>query len=348
MSKTLDEGKGRPDSRIVSSRENGVWEKGTRESLSELKGKKLLPPPVSSNHETLEAKIENLVLVHVRAFPEDSLNQSASQDSLGDDAICYKELSDFILNRTSKVIYEDFLMINVESSSKSTEKEFGSQLFRGLSITHSFKRPEYYQLRICDLRFNCLIGLLEFERCMRQPVVINLTFWLVKFKLNVDKILTLADSISKQLIDLAKLKTFRIVDSDNQRTNEGANEFDFEKLSVTVDKLNAISSALGAGVEICRSVTNQATAHNSSGHLTNDDYTIICAWLSKTSNYSSCFGKPGSTTIGQPPASKENRFNLMVNELNKKTKLGLHLTSKQMKDCFKTYRSRYGKAKKES
>ncbi|KAI8461618.1 hypothetical protein BY996DRAFT_6556254 [Phakopsora pachyrhizi] len=369
MSKTLDEGKGRPDLRIVSSRENGVWEKGTRESLSELKGKKSLLPPVSSNHETLEAKIENLVLVHVRAFPEDSLNQSASQDSLGDDAICYKELSDFILNRTSKVIYEDFvdlskdlfhsiirqfgcktveLMIDVESSSKSTEKEFGSQLFRGLSITHSFKRPEYYQLRICDLRFDCLIGLLEFERCMRQPVVINLTFWSVKFKLNVDKILTLADSISKQLIDLAKLKTFRIVDSDNQRANEGANEFDFEKLSVTVDKLDAISSALGAGVEICRSVTNQATAHNSSGHLTNDDYTIICAWLSKTSNYSSCFGKPSSTTIGQPPASKENRFNLMVNELNKKTKLGLHLTSKQMKDCFKTYRSRYGKAKKES
>ncbi|KAI8457726.1 Dihydroneopterin aldolase-domain-containing protein [Phakopsora pachyrhizi] len=265
-----------------------------------LAGKKSLLPPVSSNHETLEAKIENSVLVHVRAFPEDSLNQSASQDSLGDDTICYKELSDFILNRTSKVIYEDFvdlskdlfhsiirqfgcktveLMINVESSSKSTEKEFGSHSFRGLSITHSFKRPEYYQLRICDLRFDCLIGLLEFERCMRQPVVINLTFWSVKFKLNVDKILSevsknvmnsnfftveaLADSISKQLIDLAKLKTFRIVDSDNQRTNEGVStvssgtngdESDFEKLSVTVDKPDAISSALGAGVEICRSV----------------------------------------------------------------------------------------------
>ncbi|CAH7686946.1 hypothetical protein PPACK8108_LOCUS21658 [Phakopsora pachyrhizi] len=38
----------------------------------------------------------------------------------------------------------------------------------------------------------------------------------------------------------------------------------------------------------------------------------------------------------------------MVSELNKKTKSGLHLTSKQMKDQFKTYRSQYGKAKKES
>ncbi|KAI8455596.1 hypothetical protein BY996DRAFT_6545825 [Phakopsora pachyrhizi] len=60
---------------------------------------------------------------------------------------------------------------------------------------------------------------------------------------------------------------------------------------------------------------------------------------SKPSNYSSCFGKPDSTTIGQPPASKENGFNLMVNKLNKKTKLGLHLTSKEMKDQFKTYQS---------
>ncbi|KAI8461231.1 hypothetical protein BY996DRAFT_6609157 [Phakopsora pachyrhizi] len=38
----------------------------------------------------------------------------------------------------------------------------------------------------------------------------------------------------------------------------------------------------------------------------------------------------------------------MVNNLNKKTKSGLHLTSKQMKDQFKTYQSRYGKVKKES
>ncbi|CAH7669241.1 hypothetical protein PPACK8108_LOCUS3827 [Phakopsora pachyrhizi] len=97
-----------------------------------------------------------------------------------------------------------------------------------------------------------------------------------------------------------------------------------------------------------RAKSSQATVNNSLGHLTNDDHAIICAWLSKPSKYSSCFGKPGSTTVGQPPASKENGFNLMVNELNKKTKSGLHLTSKQMKEQFKTYQSQYGKAKKES
>ncbi|CAH7687198.1 hypothetical protein PPACK8108_LOCUS21947 [Phakopsora pachyrhizi] len=69
-----------------------------------------------------------------------------------------------------------------------------------------------------------------------------------------------------------------------------------------------------------RDKSNQTAGNNFSGHLTNDDYSSICAWLSKPSNYSSCSGKPGSTTIGRQPASKENGFNLMVNELNKKTK----------------------------
>ncbi|CAH7685650.1 hypothetical protein PPACK8108_LOCUS20218 [Phakopsora pachyrhizi] len=75
---------------------------------------------------------------------------------------------------------------------------------------------------------------------------------------------------------------------------------------------------------------------------------VIGTITARPSNYSSCFGKPGSTTVGQPPASKENGFNLIVNELNKKAKSGLHLTSKQIKEQFKTYQSRYGKAKKES
>ncbi|CAH7677322.1 hypothetical protein PPACK8108_LOCUS12459 [Phakopsora pachyrhizi] len=72
-----------------------------------------------------------------------------------------------------------------------------------------------------------------------------------------------------------------------------------------------------------RAKNNQATANNLSGHLASDDYDIISAWLIKPSNYSSCFVK-------------------------QEEKLGLHHTSKQMKDCFKTYISRYVKAKKES
>ncbi|KAI8443339.1 hypothetical protein BY996DRAFT_6526099 [Phakopsora pachyrhizi] len=36
---------------------------------------------------------------------------------------------------------------------------------------------------------------------------------------------------------------------------------------------------------------------NPSGHLTTEDYSIICMWLSKPSNFSASFGQAGKTTI---------------------------------------------------
>ncbi|CAH7675574.1 hypothetical protein PPACK8108_LOCUS10597 [Phakopsora pachyrhizi] len=85
---------------------------------------------------------------------------------------------------------------------------------------------------------------------------------------------------------------------------------------------------------------------NPSGHLTTDDYSIICWWLSKPSNFSACFGQAGKTTIGRPPASKENGYALMAAEVNQKSKSGLNISSKQMKEPFKTYKAKYVKAKK--
>ncbi|CAH7667708.1 hypothetical protein PPACK8108_LOCUS2133 [Phakopsora pachyrhizi] len=52
-----------------------------------------------------------------------------------------------------------------------------------------------------------------------------------------------------------------------------------------------------------------------------------------------------ATTVGRPPSSKPNGFHLMATEINKQSKTGLWLTSKQMRDCFKTYKNKYVKAK---
>ncbi|KAI8453513.1 hypothetical protein BY996DRAFT_6527756 [Phakopsora pachyrhizi] len=71
---------------------------------------------------------------------------------------------------------------------------------------------------------------------------------------------------------------------------------------------------------------------------TTEDYSIICMWLSKPSNFSACFGRP--------PASKENGYALMAAEVNQKSKSGLNISSKQMKERFKTYKAKYVKAKK--
>ncbi|KAI8444954.1 hypothetical protein BY996DRAFT_6495189 [Phakopsora pachyrhizi] len=71
---------------------------------------------------------------------------------------------------------------------------------------------------------------------------------------------------------------------------------------------------------------------NTSGRLTTEDYSIICMWLSKPSNFSACFGRP--------PASKENGYALMAAEVNQKSKTGLNISSKQMKERFKTYKDK--------
>ncbi|KAI8443876.1 hypothetical protein BY996DRAFT_8183459, partial [Phakopsora pachyrhizi] len=54
---------------------------------------------------------------------------------------------------------------------------------------------------------------------------------------------------------------------------------------------------------------------NPSGHLTTEDYSIICMWLSKPSNFSACFGQVEKTTVGRPPASKGNGYALMAAEV---------------------------------
>ncbi|KAI8460334.1 hypothetical protein BY996DRAFT_6583653 [Phakopsora pachyrhizi] len=71
---------------------------------------------------------------------------------------------------------------------------------------------------------------------------------------------------------------------------------------------------------------------NHSDHLTTEDYSIICMWLSKPSNFSACFGQAGKTTVGRPPASNGNVYALMAAEVNQKSKSGLKISSKQMKE----------------
>ncbi|KAI8450072.1 hypothetical protein BY996DRAFT_6461692 [Phakopsora pachyrhizi] len=50
----------------------------------------------------------------------------------------------------------------------------------------------------------------------------------------------------------------------------------------------------------------------------------------------------------RPPASKKNRYALMAAEFNQKSKSGLNISSKQIKERFKTYKAKYVRAKKMS
>ncbi|MBW0581606.1 hypothetical protein O181_121321 [Austropuccinia psidii MF-1] len=69
-------------------------------------------------------------------------------------------------------------------------------------------------------------------------------------------------------------------------------------------------------------------------------------WLSVKSNFKSCFGTSGSTSIGRPPSSKQHVFQLMAIEVNKKSQNCLNLSSSSIQDQWKTYTKKYMVAKK--
>ncbi|MBW0502970.1 hypothetical protein O181_042685 [Austropuccinia psidii MF-1] len=83
-----------------------------------------------------------------------------------------------------------------------------------------------------------------------------------------------------------------------------------------------------------------------SGHLICTDYLTIINWLSVKSNFESCFGTSGSPSIGRHPSSKQHGFQLIAIELNKKSQNGLNLSSRSIRDQWKTYKKKYMAAKK--
>ncbi|MBW0536308.1 hypothetical protein O181_076023 [Austropuccinia psidii MF-1] len=83
-----------------------------------------------------------------------------------------------------------------------------------------------------------------------------------------------------------------------------------------------------------------------SGHLIHTDYLTIINWLSVKSNFKSCFGTSGSTSIGRPPLSKQHGFQLMAIEVNKKSQNCLNLSSSSIQDQWQTYKKKYMAAKK--
>ncbi|MBW0578876.1 hypothetical protein O181_118591 [Austropuccinia psidii MF-1] len=81
-------------------------------------------------------------------------------------------------------------------------------------------------------------------------------------------------------------------------------------------------------------------------HLIHTDYLTIINWLSTKPNFESCFGTSGATSIGRPPSSKQNGFQLMAIEVNKKSQNRLNLSSSSIRDQWQKYKKNYMAAKK--
>ncbi|PLW29668.1 hypothetical protein PCASD_20222 [Puccinia coronata f. sp. avenae] len=89
--------------------------------------------------------------------------------------------------------------------------------------------------------------------------------------------------------------------------------------------------------------TNIDPAEKTTGHLKKDDYLVIIDWLKIKKNYDACFGTGKAPLVGQPPKGTINGFELMAINLRNQSTSKISLSSRQMKDCFNSYKDKYKK-----
>ncbi|PLW39480.1 hypothetical protein PCANC_16813 [Puccinia coronata f. sp. avenae] len=89
--------------------------------------------------------------------------------------------------------------------------------------------------------------------------------------------------------------------------------------------------------------TNNDPAEKTTGHLKKDDYLVIIDWLKIKKNYDACFGTGKAPLVGRPPKGTINGFELMAINLRNQSTSKISLSSRQMKDCFNSYKDKYKK-----
>ncbi|PLW24583.1 hypothetical protein PCASD_06175 [Puccinia coronata f. sp. avenae] len=86
--------------------------------------------------------------------------------------------------------------------------------------------------------------------------------------------------------------------------------------------------------------TNIDPAEKTTGHLKKDDYLVIIDWLKIKKNYDACFGTGKAPLVGRPPKGTINGFELMAINLRNQSTSKISLSSRQMKDCFNSYKDK--------
>ena len=89
--------------------------------------------------------------------------------------------------------------------------------------------------------------------------------------------------------------------------------------------------------------TNNNSAEKTTGHLKKEDYLVIIDWLKIKKNYDAWFGTGKAPLVGQLPKGTINGFELMAINLRNQSLSKISLTSRQMKDCFNSYKDKYKK-----
>lgn len=109
---------------------------------------------------------------------------------------------------------------------------------------------------IQGLKIDCVIGIYDWERKIRQDIVLDIEMSVdIKAASETDHIDQTLDykAVSKRLISFVQTSEFQLVETLAEKiTQIIINEFDVEKVKLTLNKGEAVTGAQGVGVIIER------------------------------------------------------------------------------------------------
>ena len=110
---------------------------------------------------------------------------------------------------------------------------------------------------IQGLKIDCVIGIYDWERKVRQDIVLDIEMTFnIKPAAKTDHIDQTLDykAVSKRLIEFVQGSEFQLVETLAEKiTQIIINEFEVEKVKLTLNKGEAVTGAQGVGVVIERS-----------------------------------------------------------------------------------------------
>lgn len=114
---------------------------------------------------------------------------------------------------------------------------------------------EQGRIRLKDVQFDCIVGVLPYERQNEQPIVLNLTLWLDFTKAaeteNLNESVDYA-KLAEELKEFIRLSCFKLVETLVVKTAEYVLEHNpkVNAVEVSVAKPKAIPGCLGAEASV--------------------------------------------------------------------------------------------------
>ncbi|KAA1084069.1 hypothetical protein PGT21_016384 [Puccinia graminis f. sp. tritici] len=231
-------------------------------------------------------------LLHLRVIPWDGFSGSIKHDRLCSDTLSYFDLSKRIISRLSHELpfpsvhhLLDELQLSILRDIEEQQALNGARLIDAsphpprvdyeltiefpslislanrLSLSRSTTFPDLTRIQIDEIKTYSIIGILPHERTQKQTMLISLVLW--NRQSSPLDIQSLTRSVYQKVIESEFHTVEALADSISkhvlnfQGSHPPSTPKSIERVTVTVEKPEAVSCAAGVGVQITRSSNSQ-------------------------------------------------------------------------------------------